>query len=186
MARLDYQALNDAIRYLMFSVYRVTPGVLGDDREAAIKEAQAFFDGLGDQGAGRYGSGVVTRGIYDVAGMRADADFMIWTPRRDASRDLQAAYSDFRRSTELGRASDARMEHRRPAPTRRSLTKAMSRRSWRVRRPATTSASTRSYAPTTGTCCPTPNAERMLADHGKSARGYPDVRANTVFVVRPR
>ena len=65
----------------MFSVYRVDArGVLGDDLgRRAIKEAQAFFDGLGDQGDGRYGSGVVTRGIYDVAGMRADADFMIWT-----------------------------------------------------------------------------------------------------------
>ena len=56
----------------MFSVFQVQPGVLGDDREAAIKEAQAFFASVEDT------DGVV-RGIYDVAGMRADADFMIWT-----------------------------------------------------------------------------------------------------------
>src|SRR5438876_457928 len=50
MARLDYQALNSTIRYLMFSVFQVQPGVLGDDREGAIKEARAFFDGLADHG----------------------------------------------------------------------------------------------------------------------------------------
>ncbi|MFD6456180.1 chlorite dismutase family protein, partial [Nocardia sp. NPDC060220] len=97
MARLDYQALNSTIRYLMFSVFQVQPGVLGEDRAGAIKEAQEFFDGLADKG-------VVLRGIYDVAGLRADADFMLWT-HAERVEDLQAAYSDFRRTTELGRAS---------------------------------------------------------------------------------
>jgi len=44
---------------------------------------------------------VLVRGLYDVAGLRADADFMIWwhAPGPD---DLQEAWSRFRRST-LGR-----------------------------------------------------------------------------------
>jgi len=178
MARLDYQALNDAIRYLMFSVYRVTPGVLGDDREAAIKEAQAFFDGLGDQGDGRYGSGVVTRGIYDVAGMRADADFMIWT-HAERVEDLQAAYSDFRRSTELGRASTpvwSTVALHRPAEFNKSHVPAFLAGE-EAGNYICVYPFVRSYD-----WYLLPDAERrkMLADHGKSARGYPDVRANTV------
>jgi len=32
MARLDFDALNATIRYLMFSVFAVRPGVLGEER----------------------------------------------------------------------------------------------------------------------------------------------------------
>ena len=35
MARLDYDALNSKLRYLMFSVFRVTPGVAGELRATA-------------------------------------------------------------------------------------------------------------------------------------------------------
>ncbi|QIP43999.1 hypothetical protein G9444_6756 (plasmid) [Rhodococcus erythropolis] len=97
MARLDFDKLNSEIRYLMFSVFQVEPGVLGDDREAAVKDARLFFEGLEDKG-------VVVRGIYDVAGLRADADFMIWT-HAATIEELQAAYADFRRTTVLGQAS---------------------------------------------------------------------------------
>ncbi len=43
------------------------------------------------------------RGLYDVAGLRADADFMIWT-HAERVEALQATYADFRRTTMLGRA----------------------------------------------------------------------------------
>ena len=48
--------------------------------------------------------GVVTRGCYDVQGLRADADYMFWwvAPTSD---DLQEMYARFRR-TGLGRASE--------------------------------------------------------------------------------
>ncbi|MFT7025535.1 MAG: chlorite dismutase, partial [Rhodococcus sp. (in: high G+C Gram-positive bacteria)] len=97
MARLDYSALNSTLRYLMFSVYKVTPGVLGEDRAAAAKEARAFFESQEEKG-------VVVRGVYDIAGMRADADFMVWT-HAERIEELQATYSDFRRTTALGKAS---------------------------------------------------------------------------------
>ena len=42
MARLDYDKLNSTLRYAMFSVFRVQPGALGDDRSAAIEDAQKF------------------------------------------------------------------------------------------------------------------------------------------------
>ena len=72
MAKLDFDELNATIRYLMFSVFAVRPGALGDDRALAIDEMTAFLKEQEERG-------VVVRGLYDVAGMRADADFMIWT-----------------------------------------------------------------------------------------------------------
>ncbi|WP_067809885.1 hydrogen peroxide-dependent heme synthase [Nocardia beijingensis] len=171
MARLDYQALNSTIRYLMFSVFQVQPGVLGEDRDAATKEAKAFFDGLADRD-------VVVRGVYDVAGMRADADFMIWT-HAERVEDLQAAYADFRRTTELGRASApvwSNVALHRPAEFNKSHIPAF----LAGEEPGAyicVYPFVRSYE---WYLLPDDERRRMLAEHGKAARGYPDVRANTV------
>ena len=99
MSRLDYAELNSTIRYLMFSVFAVRPGELGADRDQAKSDAADFFKSLED-------TGVVVRGVYDVSGLRADADFMIWW-HAEKIEDLQSAYSRFRRATRLGRASTA-------------------------------------------------------------------------------
>jgi len=99
MARLDYKKLNSTLRYLMFSVFTVTPGELGEDRAAVAADLEGFlarFDG----------TDVVVRGLYDVSGLRAEADFMIWT-HAEHIEDLQTFYNDFRRGTLLGRASTA-------------------------------------------------------------------------------
>ncbi|MBN9118948.1 MAG: hypothetical protein J0I06_07275, partial [Planctomycetes bacterium] len=61
MARLDYAELNSTIRYTMWSVFRVEPGKLGDDRSAAVSEIGEFLDGLESKG-------VTVRGVYDLAG----------------------------------------------------------------------------------------------------------------------
>ena len=171
MARLDYSALNSTLRYLMFSVYKVTPGVLGDDRAAAAKEARAFFEGREDQG-------VVVRGVYDIAGMRADADFMVWT-HAERIEDLQATYSDFRRTTALGKASTPVWSNtalHRPAEFNKSHVPAF----------------IAGEDPGAYICVypfvrsidwyllPDEERRTMLADHGKAARDYKDVRANTV------
>ena len=100
MARLDYDTLNATIRYVMFSAFAVQPGVLGYDdesRAAVVDETATFLKQQEDRG-------VVIRGLYDVAGMRADADFMIWS-HAERVEDVQATYSDFRRTTTLGRAT---------------------------------------------------------------------------------
>ena len=97
MARLDYAALNDTIRYTMWSVFRVEPGRLGEQRAEAARQAGEFVEALA-------GKGVVVRGIYDLAGLRADADYLIWWHAEDVEA-LQAAYADLRRTTALGRAS---------------------------------------------------------------------------------
>jgi len=43
MAKLDFDALNATIRYLMFSVFAVRQGALGDDRTAVIDETATFL-----------------------------------------------------------------------------------------------------------------------------------------------
>ena len=71
---------------------------MGEDRAAVIDETATFLKQQED-------NGVVVRGLYDVAGLRADADFMIWT-HAETVEALQATYADFRRTTTLGRASE--------------------------------------------------------------------------------
>ena len=86
--------INDSIRYAMWSVFAsVQP--LGEDREKVAAEAAALLTDVATEG-------VVVRGLYDVAGLRADADLMIWW-HAETIEQLQSAYHRFLR-TELGAA----------------------------------------------------------------------------------
>jgi len=161
--------LNQVIRYTMWSVFRVRS--LADvDRDAVAREVEDVLE----QAAAK---DVVTRGAYDVAGLRADADYMFWW-HAPSSDDLQEVYSRFRR-TALGRASEpvwSVMALHRPAEFNKSHVPAF-----------LAGEDPRAYI------CVYPfvrsydwylidDAERrdMLVEHGQLARGYPDVRANTV------
>ncbi|WP_030163305.1 MULTISPECIES: hydrogen peroxide-dependent heme synthase [Actinomycetes] len=171
MTRLDYAELNATVRYLMFSVFSVRPGELGDDRDEAISDARQFLDSL-------EAKGVVVRGLYDVSGLRADADFMIWWHSEEVEQ-IQAAYADFRRTTILGRASNAVWSNvalHRPAEFNKSHIPAFLAGE-EPGKYICVYPFVRSYE-----WYLLPDAERrtMLADHGKQARGYKDVRANTV------
>ncbi len=85
--------LNATIRYTMWSVFRVA-SPLPALREDVAGEVDALIEQLA-------GKDVVVRGTYDVAGLRADADILIWW--HSASPDaLQEAYGLLRR-TALGR-----------------------------------------------------------------------------------
>ncbi|MFD1814009.1 hydrogen peroxide-dependent heme synthase [Rhodococcus gannanensis] len=182
MARLDYDKLNSTLRYAMFSVFQVQPGVLDEDRTKAIDDATAFFGPFWETSENpverQDTTDTVVRGIYDVAGVRADADFMIWS-HAEKLEDLQKLYADFRRTTILGRASApvwSNVALHRPAEFNKSHVPAF----------------VAGEAPGNYICVYPfvrsyewyllPDAERrtMLADHGKAGRGYPDVRANTV------
>lgn len=171
MARLDYAALNATIRYTMWSVFRVEPGRLGDDRGAVATQTTEFLEAL-------EGKGVVVRGVYDLAGMRADADYMIWW-HAEAVEALQAAYAELRRTTALGRASVpvwSSVGLHRPAEFNKSHIPAFlageEPRKYLCLYPFV-----RSYE-----WYLLPEAERreLLAEHGRKGREYPDVRANTV------
>ena len=170
MARLNYNELNDTIRYTMWSVFRVRPGVLPSDRSSAGSEAQEYLESLGAKG-------VVVRGVYDVAGLRADADFMIWWHAEEIEQ-LQAAYTGFRR-TALGRAAEpvwSQTALHRPAEFNRSHIPAFLADEEACKF-VCVYPFVRSYE-----WYLLPDAERraLLAEHGKMARDYPDVRANTV------
>ncbi|WP_099022766.1 hydrogen peroxide-dependent heme synthase [Mycolicibacterium palauense] len=174
MARLDFDAINATVRYLMFSVFAVDPGVLPSDqadRDRIADETATFLKQQEDKG-------VVVRGLYDVAGMRADADFMFWT-HAERVEDLQATYADFRRTTTLGRSSKpvwSSVALHRPAEFNKSHVPAF----------------LAGEEPGNYVCVypfvrsldwyllPDEDRRKMLADHGMAARGYKDVRANTV------
>src|SRR3954466_1931362 len=82
--------LNASIRYTMWSVFRLACPLADDERPAAADEVQALFDELA-------GKDVVVRGAYDVSGLRADADLMIWWHATTAEA-LQEAYGRLRRT----------------------------------------------------------------------------------------
>ena len=165
----ELRALNDTIRYAMWSVFAATVP-LGDDRGPIEAELTDFI-------AGVEADGVVVRGLYDVAGLRADADLMIWW-HAETIEQVQAAYQAFRR-TRLGR-------HLEPVWSVAAL-----------HRPAEFN---KGHVPAfmkgeeaRGYLCVYPfvrsydwyvigEEERrtMLSEHGMMARDYPDVRANTI------
>ncbi|OLT43073.1 hypothetical protein BJF85_03020 [Saccharomonospora sp. CUA-673] len=172
MARLNYDELNNTIRYTMWSVFRVEPGKLGDDdRGAAAQATTEYLEAL-------EGKGVAVRGVYDVAGVRADADFMIWWHAEELEQ-LQDAYSGFRRSTPLGRASRpvwSQVALHRPAEFNKSHIPAFLAGE-DPKKYVCVYPFVRSYE---WYLLPDDERRKMLADHGKEARDYPDVRANTV------
>ncbi|MGH4023220.1 MAG: hydrogen peroxide-dependent heme synthase [Pseudonocardiaceae bacterium] len=171
MSRLDYAALNSAIRYTMWSVFRSDPGVLAADRGEAAREAEQFLESV-------EGKGVVVRGTYDLAGMRADADWMVWWHSAEVEA-LQAGYTELRRSTELGRASLpvwSNVALHRPAEFNKSHLPAFVAGE-EPKRYVCVYPFVRSYE---WYLLPAEERRDMLAEHGRQAREYPDVRANTV------
>jgi hydrogen peroxide-dependent heme synthase len=162
--------LNDVIRYTAWSVFRSARPLGDDDRPALAQEVEALFEQLAAKD-------VTVRGTYDVSALRADADVMIWWHASTADA-LQEAYSAFRR-TGLGRHLEpvwSNMALHRPAEFNKSHVPAF-----------LADETPRAYV------CVYPfvrsyewylleESERraLLAEHGKMARDYPDVRANTV------
>ncbi len=162
--------LNQVISYTMWSVFKVKSALPAESREPIATELEQLIDQLA-------GKGVVTRGLYDVAGFRADADLMLWLVA-PTSDDLQDAYARFR-GTALGRVCEpvwSAMALHRPAEFNKSHVPAYLSGE-EPRRYVSVYPFNRSYE-----WYLLPDEERrfMLAEHGKMAREYPDVRANTV------
>nr|WP_145903940.1 hydrogen peroxide-dependent heme synthase [Kitasatospora viridis] len=161
--------LNQVIRYTMWSVFRLKEA-LPADRGALATEVEELFEQL-------TAKDVVIRGSYDVSGLRADADLMIWWHAED-SDDLQEAYNRFRR-TALGRLLEpvwSNMALHRPAEFNKSHIPAFLADE-HARDYVCVYPFVRSYE---WYLLPDEERRSMLAEHGMMARGYPDVRANTV------
>ena len=160
----------DATRYTMWSVFAVRQPFGDGSRGDAAAEVEELFAQLA-------GKGVVVRGSYDVAGMRADADLMVWW-HAESSDDLQEAYSRFRR-TALGRRLApvwSQVGLHRPAEFNKGHIPAFlageQPRGYLCVYPFV-----RSYE---WYLLPEGDRRDMLAEHGRMARDFPDVRANTV------
>ncbi|WP_203336188.1 hydrogen peroxide-dependent heme synthase [Nocardioides limicola] len=162
--------LNDTIRYTMWSVFRLDD-VLGDaDRKAEAVEVEELIDALATED-------IVVRGVYDVSGLRADADLMVWWHAAD-SEQLQSAYHRLRR-TAFGRRLApvwSQMALHRPAEFNKSHIPAFLADE-EPRRHICVYPFVRSYE---WYLLEDSERRRMLAEHGKMARDYGDVRANTV------
>ena len=163
--------LNDVIRYTMWSVFAV--GERRSESSDAAAEAAEVEELLADLAE----HGVTVRGMYDVSGLRADADVMVWWHAADVEA-LQSSYNRLRQ-TALGRRLTpvwSQTALHRPAEFNKSHVPAFlsdeEPKDYVCVYPFV-----RSYE-----WYLLPDAERraLLAEHGRLAREYPDVRANTV------
>lgn len=162
--------LNDTIRYTMWSVFALEDLLLDADRDAEAAEVDALFGKLAAED-------VVVRGVYDVSGLRADADLMVWW-HAETSEELQDAYNRFRR-TSFGRRLVpvwSQMALHRPAEFNKSHVPAFLADE-QARKHVCVYPFVRSYE---WYLLEDSERRRLLAEHGKMARDYPDVRANTV------
>jgi peroxiredoxin len=161
--------INDTLRYAMWSVFAVRDA-LGDDRDGLVAEVEQLLKDLS-------GDDLVVRGFYDVAGLRADADLMVWW-HAPTVETVQAAYQRLRR-TALGRHLVpvwSQVALHRPAEFNKGHVPAFMAgeepRGYICVYPFV-----RSYD---WYLLPDDERRRMLVEHGMAARTYPDVRANTV------
>lgn len=161
--------INGSLVYAMWSVFSVSKEIDGD-RDAIAAQAQAFLDSLADKG-------VTVRGAYDLAGLRAEADLMLWM-HSESVDELQSAYRGFL-ATQLGRHLTpfwSNMAMHRVAEFNRGHIPAFMADE-RAREYICVYPFVRSYD---WYLLPDEERKKMLHDHGMAAREYPDVRANTI------
>lgn len=175
--QVDTAAINASIRYTMWSVFSLVEPLPedADERAALVREAEGLVGG-GDDPSATEGD-LVVRGWYDVGGLRADADLMLWThgPSIEA---VQGAYQRLRASG-LGRSLEpvwSVAALHRPAEFNRGHVPAFlageQPRDYLCVYPFV-----RSYD---WYLLADDERRTMLRDHGLAAAGYQDVRANTV------
>ncbi len=175
--RTDIEEINAGIRYAAYSVFALAAPLPADaaERQALVADALASLGAVDDPAAAK--GDLVIRGWYDVAGLRADADLMVWWhgPSVEA---VQGAYQRLRAS-DLGAHLEpvwSNVGLHRPAEFNKGHVPAFlageQPRAYLCVYPFV-----RSYE---WYVLPEQERATMLRDHGLAARGYPDVRANTV------
>jgi peroxiredoxin len=162
--------LNDTIRYTMWSVFRIADRLGPAPRADVAAEVEQLIEELAAKD-------VVVRGTYDVSGLRADADILVWWHAATAEA-LQEAYGTLRR-TALGSHLEpvwSQLALHRPAEFNKSHLPAFLAGE-QAHDFVCVYPFVRSYE---WYLLPDEERRELLAEHGKLARGYPDVRANTV------
>ena len=163
--------LNATVRYTMWSVFRLDR-VLGAeaDRGAEAAELEKLLAELAE-------GDVVVRGLYDVSGLRADADVMVWW-HSGRSEALQQAYHRLRRTAFGSRLAPvwSQLALHRPAEFNKSHVPAFLAGE-EARAHLCVYPFVRSYE---WYLLPDEERRDLLREHGQMARPYPDVRANTV------
>lgn len=157
--------INTMQRYTMWSVFRATD----------IPAPRASTDLLNQ--LEELQPELVIRGWYDIAGLRADADLMVWW-HAEQYETLQAAYHTVR-SSELGRVLQpvwSQLALHRPAEFNKSHVPAFLADE-EPRDHICVYPFVRSYE---WYLLPDEERRAMLVEHGRAAREYPDVRANTM------
>ncbi len=166
--------INATIRYTMWSVFRLREP-LGEPDQGADRGAEAAE--VTDLLAKLAADDVVTRGVYDVSGFRADADLLVWW-HAPTPEGVQDAYTRFRR-TRFGRRLDpvwSEVALHRPAEFNKGPVPAFMAEE-EPRGYVCVYPFVRSYE---WYLLPDDERRALLAEHGQMARAYPDVRANTV------
>lgn len=161
--------INQMIRYTMWSVFAVDARI-PQERDAMTAEVEALLQRLDDEG-------VITRGWYDLRGIRAEADLMIWWHAEDVE-PLQAAYGALL-ATEFGQYLTpfwSNVGLHRPAEFNKGHVPAFMAEeepgAYMCLYPFV-----RSYE---WYLLEEQERRAMLVEHGRMGRDYEDVRANTV------
>ena len=158
----------------------MTDEVLGYTLWAVFRRDAARAAGVGDLApavAAVEASGVTVRGFYDVSGLRADADLMVWM-HGSSPEALQAALRNLRREQPLADLLptwNAMGVHRDAEFTSNHLPAFMRGKepeAWLTVYPFV-----RSYE---WYLLPEDERRAMLGDHGRKGSEYPQVLANTV------
>ena len=146
-------------------------------RRDPVRTAEGPIDDLAKRLAAVQKAGVVVRGLYDTSGVKADSDLMIWLHGPDPQK-LQWALRELRRSALLRTLLptwNALGVHRDAEFTASHLPAYL--RDTEPKRWMTVYPFVRSYE---WYLLPEEDRRRMLADHGRLGRDFPQVLANTV------
>src|SRR5258708_36490702 len=81
--------LNEMIRYTAWSVFRAASPLPEEGRAGYAREVEDLYSELAEKD-------VVVRGTYEVSGLRADADLMVWW-HAESAEALQNPSSRFPR-----------------------------------------------------------------------------------------
>jgi chlorite dismutase len=160
---------NQVVRYALWAVYGRS-GAQPDDSAGLADELREWKRVLS-------GEDVVVRGVYDVSGLRPDADLMLWL-HGPSAESLQAALRKFRRTragATLTLTWSAMATHRRAEFSADHLPSFMlgtQARQWLCVYPFV-----RSYD---WYLLPEEERREMLSEHGIAGRAHAGVQANTL------